>query len=323
MRPSAAASAALLLLALTPGCRDAEPTTSVHPAAAPATPTVLPRPAVTPPDGFVVVPAGTYRRGASPGERGYQDDEGPVHVVTLTRPFLLAKTEVTVARFGAFVRATDHVTDAERSGWGMGSNGSDRHDGLTWKSPGFEQSDDHPVVVVSWNDAAAYADWRSRTDGLPPCYAAADFDPTCPGWRLPTEAEWEWAARAGTEGLFPGRAADAGDCDEDPALVRIAWYCGSSEGHTHPVGELAASGWGLHDMQGNAWEWVHDPFVEYGPAPLTDPLGGTDLADRTSRGGGWGTRIEDLRVTVRVDDPPDGGFDNLGFRLARTVVPDE
>ncbi len=303
---------AALLLALTAGCRDAP--------APPAPPDNLqPRPAVTPPDGFVVVPAGTYRRGSPPGERGREDDEGPVHAVTLSRPFLLAKTEVTVAGFRAFVEATGHVTDAERSGWAMGRNGHERRDGLTWRSPPFEQGDDHPVVLVSWNDAVAYADWRSRADGLTPCYAA-DFDPACPGWRLPTEAEWEWAARAGSGGSFPGGEPDAGGCDEDPAVARVAWYCGNSEGGTHPVGALAADAWGLHDMQGNAWEWVHDPYSAYRSDPLVDPLGGTDLADRTNRGGGWGSRIEDLRVTVRVDDPPDVGFDNLGLRLARTLT---
>ena len=258
--------------------------------------------------------------GSPRDERGRYDNEGSTRRVTITRPFLLQQHEVTRAQFAAFVEATGHVTSVEQAGWGMGANGHERRDGITWKEPPSDHGDvfgpDHPVVLVSWHDAVAYADWRSGQDQLAPCR-----EPSCTGWRLPTEAEWEWAARAGTSGSHGAVTVEGSNCAGDPALAKVAWFCGSSEGAPHEVGRLEPNAWGLYDMQGNVWEWVGDSYDEYGRKPATDPTGGTDDADKATRGGGWGSRIEDCRTAVRVGDEAQKGFDNLGFRLARTIAP--
>ncbi|MCO4774073.1 MAG: SUMF1/EgtB/PvdO family nonheme iron enzyme, partial [Deltaproteobacteria bacterium] len=279
-------------------------------------PTVDPLPAAEAPEGFAVIPSGSFVMGSPSSQLAREEHEGPTWEVALTSSFLLGRTEVTVGAFEGFVAATGHVTDAETAGWGQGANGHERTPGLSWRAPGFQQAEDHPVVGVSWNDATAYADWRSSVDGLPPCYAAG-FTPGCLGWRLPTEAEWEWAARAGTTGPW-GPLTESGRGCEATALTTIAWMCSNARGSTHPVGSLAANPWGVHDLLGNAWEWVHDGFDDY-PGDAEDPLGGAPGDDRANSGCGWGSRVEDCRVAMRVEDPPDVGFDNLGFRLARTV----
>lgn len=279
-------------------------------------PTVDSVPVTAPQDGFVVMPSGSFVMGSPSVEPFREEAEGPTWEVTLSSPFLLGRTEVTVAEFETFVAAMGHVTDAERAGWAQGANGHERRDGLSWRAPGFPQGPSHPVVGVSWNDAAAYADWKSGLDGLPRCYGGP-FSRGCTGWRLPTEAEWEWAARAGTTGAW-GLLAEEGRGCEPTKLKTTAWMCANAGGGTQPVGELAPNAWGLHDMLGNAWEWVHDGFDDY-PGEAEDPLGGPPGEDRANRGCGWGSRVEDCRVAMRVEDPPDIGFDNLGFRLARTL----
>jgi formylglycine-generating enzyme len=280
-------------------------------------PRVEPVQAVAPP-GFVVVPAGRFTRGSPKAEAGRLDNEGPTHPVTLSRPFLLASHELTVREFRAFVTATGYVTQAEQAGVGGAENGHAERPDLTWKAPPFVQTDDHPVVEVSWYDATAYADWRSVSDGLTACYTEGQPVPRCAGWRLPTEAEWEWAARAGTTGPFSVSVSGKG-CEPDPALAAIAWTCANAGGTTHPVGEKAPNTWGLYDLHGNVWEWTHDWFDDYRTGPLTDPSGPATESDKVLRGGGWGSRAGDCRAAVRVDDPPQKAFDNLGFRLARSL----
>ena len=270
------------------------------------------------PAGFVLVPAGTYTRGSPKREVGRLANEGPAHRVRISRPFLLSRTEVTVREFREFVSATGHLTRAEIAGVGGAENGHSERAGLTWRSPPFVQHDDHPVVEVAWTDVVAYADWRSTIDGLAPCYTGSSPAPDCGGWRLPTEAEWEWAARAGTTGAFSVGVSARG-CEPDAALAAVAWTCANSGGGTHPVGTRAANPWGLHDMHGNVWEWTADWFDEYRRGEQVDPRGPALESDKVIRGGGWGSRVADCRAAVRVDDPPDKAFDNVGFRLARTA----
>jgi internalin A len=262
--------------------------------------------------------------GSPSEEAGREASEGPTHRVTLSRAFLLGRTEITVGEFREFSDTTGHVTDPEKSGMGMVDNGHRVAHGATWRTPKtFDQSDSHPVVLVSWRDATAYADWRSGQDQLPPCYAGP-FDPDCVGWRLPTEAEWEWAARAGTVTPWPGGTPSRAGCGPAPAIDAFAWTCSNAKG-TQPVGTRRPNAWGLHDMQGNAWEWVHDAYSDYGRFPITDPIEISDIQedDRVIRGGGWGSDIHTVRVGSRQGDEPQRGFDNLGFRLARTLFPPE
>jgi formylglycine-generating enzyme required for sulfatase activity len=164
----------------------------------------------------------------------------------------------------------------------------------------FSQDDRHPVSCVSWNDAQEYIRWMNRRGNN--------------RYRLPTEAEWEYAARSGRR-----KEKWAGTSSESE-LGEYAWYVSNSEKHTHPVGQKRPNGLGLYDMTGNAWEWVQDCFDEkyYGSSPKDNP-GGPSLGSlRVFRGGSWMTAAADSRGSRRGGGRPFVGFTNSGFRLART-----
>ena len=128
----------------------------------------------------------------------------------------------------------------------------------------------------------------------------------CPGYRLPTESEWEYAARAGTFG------PRYGDLDD------VAWYSGNSGGRTHDVGGLDPNDWGLYDMLGNAWEWCHDWYDDYPSGSVTDPWGPSTGSARVSRGGSWGLGAEGVRAADRAWGGPGGRADFIGFRPSRS-----
>jgi formylglycine-generating enzyme required for sulfatase activity len=230
------------------------------------------------------------------------------------RAFDLGRTEVTVRQFRAFVEATGYRTDAERDGSAWVCPGAREpgavwrsrnywsvEQGASWRNPGFLQSDDDPAVALSWHDAAEFCRWLSKETG-------SEF-------RLPSEAEWEYAARAG----------DASDMAA--GLEEIAWWKENSGARTQPVGRKRANAWGLHDMLGNAWEWVADVWTKgYDGAPADGSPrrdGGSAFAQiaagdgRPLRGGGWGLE----RATLRYADRPAFGShqrcNNSGLRVAR------
>jgi len=163
-----------------------------------------------------------------------------------------------------------------------------------------------PVTEISWLDAVRYCEARSLRDGLTPAMRLGDdpdaldatLDPSAHGWRLPTEAEWEYACLAGSEDARPG------------ALDEIAWHRGNSGERVHPVGQLQPNAWGLHDMIGNVWEWCWDLFD-------TEVYGGY----RVFRGGGWCDVPRSLRSSCRRKSHPTFRIDDLGFRLARSTGP--
>ncbi len=161
--------------------------------------------------------------------------------VIITQPYYLATTETTVAQFRRFVEATGHVTDAEKTGGDVRIPPGTKRLGteFNWKSPGFPQEENHPVAQVSWLDAKAYCQWLTKTEGVV--------------HRLPTEAEWEWACRAGSQGKYHF----GNDLAE---LPKYAWFRENTDNGTgtRPVGSLLPNAWGLHDMHGNLLEWVHD-----------------------------------------------------------------
>lgn len=257
------------------------------------------------PAGFVEVAAGTFDMGSPPTEVGRLQDEEQ-RAVTLTRAFCLQATEVTRSDFAAL----------------MGSDPSTSAPGCTTC----------PVDQVRWAEAASYSNALSARDGLAPCYACTGAlgeatlacaevgDPyTCEGYRLPLEAEWEYAARAGTTTAFPGGdASSRGFCDE-PSLAPYAWYCGNADNAIHAVGQRQANAWGLFDMNGNVSEWCHDDRRAYDRLPNTDP-NGAFAGSRAIRGGTFESNPESCRAASRGELEPGATRAGQGFRVARGLT---
>jgi len=240
-----------------------------------------PSPAPAVPNGYMLIQPGSFMMGSPSSESGRDNDEKQ-HRVTITRPFFLKATEVTQGEWNAV----------------MGSNPS------KFSSCG----DDCPVEKVSWYDAVDYVNALSRKEGLEQCYHFGRFKGlSCKGYRLPTEAEWEYAARAGsTEARY-------GD------LNSIAWYNNNSGRKTHPVGEKKPNAWGLFDMIGNVWEWTNDWQGDYPDGALSDPVGRKSGSFRVRRGGCWSFGVKACRAAGRAGNDPDVRGKHLGFRPARTA----
>jgi formylglycine-generating enzyme required for sulfatase activity len=252
-----------------------------------------------PDEGFVRNAAGTFTMGSLLSELGGNTNETR-HEVTLTRDFWLQTTEVTQGDYQAL----------------MGSNPS----GFTACGASC------PVEQVSWYDAIAYANARSRAEGLPECYdgegnvIGGNTVYECCGYRLPTEAEWEYAARAGTStATYRGDlTGNPFSCDAQPNLDPIAWFCGNSGDGTRAVGTRSANAWGLYDTLGNVREWTSDWYDGY-PGAVTDPVGPSAGSGRVVRGGSWLDNALDARAAARRNLDPGYRFRNVGFRLARTL----
>ena len=268
---------------------------------------------------MVDIPGGEFRMGDQAGDG--DANERPVHTVRV-KPFRLGKYEVTVGQFRAFVAASGYQTEAERNVRWQGcvtidpASGKGRyHAGTAWSAPGFEQSSTHPVTCVSWNDAQAFIDWLNRESGL--------------RFRLPTEAEWEYAARAGTGTRYPwGDDANAGcahangaDQTLGPDEIFFLSRMECSDGHfwPAPVGSYRANGLGLHDLNGNVYEWTADCWNKnYKRAPADGSAWTSgDCSRRVLRGGAWPFPPVLLRVSHRSRTRTAVRTDNLGFRLAQ------
>lgn len=291
---------------------------------APPTPAASPTPVLrlgstwtSPVDGMVqvYVPAGEFTMGSADNDSGAGNDEKPQHRVTLDA-YWIDRTEVTNAMFARFVAASGYRTDAEKAGQGhvyreVGSSWEETA-GADWQHPRGPDSslaglDQHPVVQVSWNDAAAYCAWSGR--------------------RLPTEAEWEKAAR-GTDGrLFPWRDQDGiGDLlNFADRNLDVSWADKNVEdGHrfTAPVGSFlkGAGPYGALDLAGNVWEWVADWYDQnyYASSPALNPLGPNLGQYRVWRGGSWGNSQWYARAACRRWYEPDRRSDDVGFRCARS-----
>ena len=200
-----------------------------------------------------MVPAGSFMMGSSSHEEGRDDDEGPVHRVTIPAPFAVGRYEVTRGEFARFVEAAGHSTGNschtyEDGGW------KDRS-GRNWRNPGYRQDNREPVVCVNWEDARAYVNWLSRETGKP--------------YRLPSEAEWEYSARAGTTGPFHfGATISTDQANYDGNYIYGSGREGVYRKKTVPVGSFPANGFGLHAVHGNVWEWVEDCWhASYRGAP--------------------------------------------------------
>ena len=232
------------------------------------------------------LPAGAFVMGSTK----YLSEQ-PVHLVKLTRRFGLSETEVTQAQYQAV----------------MGENPSFFKDN--------PDSADRPVEQVSWFDAVRYCNKLSEREGLSPCYQIQGDDvrwpdARCAGYRLPTEAEWEYAARADQ----PFEYAGSNDLDA------VAWHLGNSQNETHPVAKKKANPWFLHDLSGNVWEWVWDRYADsYAGAEKLDPTGPKQGESRVLRGGSYVIGADDARVAYRNWYTPSNRYRNIGFRLARSI----
>jgi formylglycine-generating enzyme len=227
---------------------------------------------------LVKIPRGTFMMG-NPDAKG-SSDEGPAHKVTLTKDFWIGTTTVTVGQFRHFVETTGYVTEAEHGNIGIFVKRDDAgpQKYLNWRNPGipkYTQTDAHPVVGISWKDIQQFLAWLNERE------SAHGKVPAGYVYRLPTEAQWEYAARAGTTGEL-----------ENPG--EHAWYVENSGGVPHPVGTKKPNAWGVYDMYGNVWNWVHDWYGQYPSEPVVDPEGPATQASpeivrplREMRGGTW------------------------------------
>lgn len=262
---------------------------------------------------MVALPSGSFEMGSPDGENGRENDEGPQRTVTIRAPFALGKYEVTRAQFEHFVSEEGYQATGCRY-WDGNTWVNDGN--RSWRNPGFEQADDHPVTCVSWEDAQAYVGWLGRRTGE--------------DYRLPSEAEWEYAARAGSTAPYFWGAENDSPCSYANGLDRtgkringfdrFAFSCDDGHAQTAPVGSFPANGFGLHDMAGNVWEWVEDRWHNgYAAAPIDGSpwiAGGTSW--RVNRGGSWAFNPWSLRSAKRRALAPDERNFGLGFRVART-----
>jgi formylglycine-generating enzyme required for sulfatase activity len=237
------------------------------------------------PAGYVRIAPGEFDMGSAKSEDGRHADEDQ-HRVSLTRAYFMKSTPVTQGEWKAVM--TTNPSHFQRCG------------------------DDCPVERVTWRDAVTFLNQLSVKEGLQPCYEEGRFigdrfvGLDCTGYRLPTEAEWEYAARAGSPDRRYGEIGD------------IAWYTWNSGGQPHPVGQKQANAWGLYDMLGNVWEWCQDWYGPYEPS-ATDPIGPAEGDFRVFRGGSWLSDEWFARAANRYWSPPGLGYRRIGLRPVRTI----
>ncbi len=275
---------------------------------------------------FSLIPAGSFVMGTPAGTGDaahypfWPEEAGRVsgekqHVVTISNSFYMQTTEVTQSQWSAII--------------------VDKSRGI---NPSNFSGEGHPVERVNWYEAASFANWLSSDEGLIPCYdgnftcngdLGDDFTctnvtliPGCTGYRLPTESEWEYAARAGTVSAFYNGGITNTDCGSlDPNLDKIGWYCRNASATTHQVAQKDPNAWGLYDMSGNVYEWCQDRNGTYPDGPAVDPAGDDANIERVIRGGSLESYASKTRSGNRWRFSPSSGVFSIGFRLALPPSP--
>ena len=264
---------------------------------------------------LVAVAAGEFTMGSGPKEKMRELDEEPAHRVRVAAPFAVGKFEVTRGQYAAFVKDTgrEHKPGCHSTRGGV----FHKNPKATWQNPGFEQKDNEPVVCVSWEDTQAYVAWLSKK--------------AVKQYRLLNEAEWEYVARAGSTGSrYWAETDNAAVCRyasvADTSLKSVTpgaqmFPCSDGFALTSPVGRFPANSFGVHDMLGNAWEWVEDCWNEgYAGAPdVAKPRLSGSCTERVFRGGAWNSNPATVRAAYRDRDSREERHDNVGFRVARSL----
>ena len=227
---------------------------------------------------FVLIKPGKFMMGSPENEPGRYKGERP-HAVNLTNPFYMQTTEVTQGQWMALMKK--NPSSHKRCG------------------------DNCPVEQVSWEDVQKFIQKLNKKEGTDK-------------YRLPTEAEWEYACRAGNTSAFPNGNITELQCDRDPILDVIGWYCWNSKNRIQPVAQKKSNAWGLHDMPGNVQEWCQDWFGVYPYDEVTNPKGPPKGSYRAMRSGTFYSPARDLRCASRYGSPPHYIFRHIGFRLCRT-----
>lgn len=270
---------------------------------------------------MILVAGGVFRMGDSLGDA----DERPPHKVRV-EDFYMARTETTRAEFEAFVKATAYRSDAERGegSYVWDSLGWHKKEGVDWRhtETGRERrgsdAGTYPVAHVSWNDAAQYCNWLSVQAGLQPAYEfRADtffrFEPDAGGYRLPTEAEWEFASGGGVSQRENRHS-------KRELIGKQAWYSGNAGRRSHPVALKEPNSLGIYDLSGNVWEWCHDWYGAdfYARKAVNRPVSGPETGTtRCLRGGSWNNSGKHLRHSNRSSRYPDFRDGSVGFRVVR------
>jgi len=286
---------------------------------------------------LVLIPAGSFVMGSAEDELGHLGDEVQ-HPVTLTNDFRMFSTEVTNQQY------------ADLAKWALDNgyctvNGTrlyDNLDGSTLELLDMDEDEDceisfdganfvidagkenHPVIEILWFGAASYCDWLSIKEGLPRAYNHED--PTnwkcndgapyaAEGYRLPTEAEWEYTCRAETTTAYAGGDITEISCGHEPSLADMGWYCGNGGGWTHQVAEQIPNAFGMYDMHGNVWEWCNDWYKNVYADEEIDPVGPPPGWYKVLRGGGWSDLSRRCRSASRRNPSPHLGVNGRhGFR---------
>jgi formylglycine-generating enzyme required for sulfatase activity len=263
---------------------------------------------------LVVIVSGIFDMGSPDSEDRRGHDEGPVHSVKISA-FAMGKTEITRGQFAEFVKKSGYITGDKC--WTLEKGNYEERTG-SWREPGFPQDDKQPVACINWNDAQTYVKWLSHKTGKK--------------YRLPTEAEWEYAARGNTStarywGDNPDEACTYANTADKTALATIdgatSWSvhnCTDSFAYTAPVGRFKANVFGLYDMLGNVWEWTEDNYHDsYNGAPTDGSVWQGGGTKHVLRGGSWNNSPWDVRADTRYKSEADVRFSSFGFRVARSL----